>query len=256
MRIRTVVVEDQALSRERMVEFLAIESDVDIVAECASGIEAVAAIRELTPDLVLLDLQMPEMDGFGVVAEMGPSMPLTIFVTAYDEFALKAFDLHAFDYLLKPFGRERVQEAIARARTHLHEAREQQLARRFVSLVEHAGGVTPSVSDRLVVKSGGRLVLLALDDLDAAESAGNYVRLHASGQTHVIRETMATLESRLADRFCRIHRGWIVNLQRVRELSVRPGGDPELVMQDGTRYRVGRAYREVVERTLVKWRGQ
>ncbi len=256
MRIRTVVVEDQALARERMVEFLAVESDVEIVAECASGVEAITAIRELAPDLVLLDLQMPEMDGFGVVAEMGQSMPLTIFVTAYDAFALKAFDLHAFDYLLKPFGRERVQEAIGRARTHLNEAREEQLARRFVSLVEHARGGTPSVSDRLMVKSGGRLVLLALDDLDAAESAGNYVRLHAAGLTHVIRETMAALESRLAaDRFCRIHRGWIVNLSRVRELAARPGGDPELVMQDGTRYRVGRAYREAVEKALGRWRG-
>ena len=253
MRIRTVVVEDQALARERMLELLAVENDVDIVAECASGAEAIAAIRELEPDLVLLDLQMPEMDGFGVVAQIGPSMPLTIFVTAYDEFALKAFDLHAFDYLLKPFGRERVREAIARARTHLHEAREQQLARRFVSLVEHARGATPLVSDRLVVKSGGRLVLLPLEDLDAAESAGNYVRLHAAGLTHVIRETMAALESRLAaDHFCRIHRGWIVNLNRVRELSSRPGSDPELVMQDGTRYRVGRAYRDAVERALAR----
>ena len=151
MRIRTVVVEDQLLARERLVEMLAGETDVDVVASCGSGVEAVSAIREHGPDLVLLDLQMPDLDGFGVIAEIGSAMPLTIFVTAYDEFALRAFEVHAFDYLLKPFGRDRFLQALGRARAHLAEKQDEQLARRFVSLVEHAGAsdVPSPVPDRL-----------------------------------------------------------------------------------------------------------
>src|SRR6187399_324570 len=173
MRIRTVVVEDQLLARERLVEMLAGETDVDVVASCGSGVEAVSAIREHGPDLVLLDLQMPDLDGFGVVSEVGSAMPLTIFVTAYDEFALKAFEVHAFDYLLKPFGRERLQQALARARARLAEGREEQLARRLVSLVQDVGG-PKAPPDRLMVKSGGRVVFLTLEELDAVESEGNY----------------------------------------------------------------------------------
>ena len=257
MRIRTVVVEDQPIARERLVEMLAGEADVDVVASCASGTEAVSAIREHGPDLVLLDLQMPDLDGFGVIAEMGNAMPLTIFVTAYDEFALRAFEVHAFDYLLKPFGRERFQQALGRARAHLAEGQDERLARRFVSLVEHAGGadVPTPVSDRLMVKSGGRLVLLPLDELDAVESAGNYVRLHTGNQAHLVRETMANLEGRLpSDRFCRIHRTWIVNLARVKMTTMRPNGEPELVMVDGRRFRVGRAYRDAVMARLAEVR--
>ena len=257
MRIRTVVVEDQPLARERLVEMLASEADVDVVASCSTGVEAVSAIREHGPDLVLLDLQMPDLDGFGVIAEIGSAMPLTIFVTAYDEFALRAFEVHAFDYLLKPFGRDRFLEALGRARAHLAEKQDEQLARRFVSLVEHAGAsdVPSPVPDRLMVKSGGRVVLLPLDELDAVESAGNYVRLHSGSQAHLVRETMANLEGRLpADRFCRIHRTWIVNLARVKMTAMRSNGEPELVMVDGRRFRVGRAYRDAVMTRLSEVR--
>jgi len=257
MRIRTVVVEDQPVARERLMEMLAGEADVDVVASCASGAEAVSAIREHGPDLVLLDLQMPDLDGFGVIAEMGTSMPLTIFVTAYDEFALRAFEVHAFDYLLKPFGRERFQQALGRARAHLAEGQDEQLARRFVSLVEHTGGpeVPAKVADRLMVKSGGRVVLLPVDELDAVESSGNYVRLHAGSHAHLVRETMANLEGRLpADRFCRVHRGWIVNLSRVKGTAIRINGEPELVMVDGRRFRVGRAYKDSVMARLSEVR--
>ena len=220
--IRTLVVEDQALARERLVELLSAETDVEVIAACGTGSDAVASIRALSPDLVLLDLQMPDLDGFGVVSEVGSAMPLTIFVTAYDEFALKAFEVHAFDYLLKPFGRERLQQALARARTRLAEGREEQLARRFVSLVGSASTDAPRVADRLAVKSGGRVVMLQVSELDAIESEGNYVRLHSGGQAHLVRETMANIEGRLSGhRFARVHRGWIVNLDRVRHLVSR-----------------------------------
>jgi two-component system, LytTR family, response regulator len=254
--IRTVVVEDQALARDRLVELLSEEIDVEVIAACGSGADAIASIRALAPDLVLLDLQMPDGDGFDVLTQVGSAMPLTIFVTAYDEFALRAFEVHAFDYLLKPFGRERLRQALARARAHLAERREEQLARRFVSLVGDATPDAPrKVSDRLAVKSGGRVVLLAVSDLDAIESEGNYVRLHTGGRVHLVRETMANIEGRLVGhRFCRVHRGWIVNLDRVQELVARSTSDPELVMRDGRKVRVGRAYRHAVERRLEESR--
>ncbi len=158
-RIRTLVVEDQPIARDRLVELLQSEPDVEVVGAADTGLDAVEAIRRLSPDLVFLDLQIPDLDGFGVIAEVGHAMPLTIFVTAYDEYALRAFDVHAFDYLLKPFGRERFQEALARARARLAEGREEQLARRLVSLVQDVGGPKP-LPDRLMVKSGGRVVFL------------------------------------------------------------------------------------------------
>src|SRR4249919_489605 len=255
--IRTLVVEDQALARERLVELLSAETDVEVIAACGTGSDAVASIRALSPDLVLLDLQMPDLDGFGVVSELGSAMPLTIFVTAYDEFALRAFEVHAFDYLLKPFGRDRFLQALGRARAHLADKQDEQLARRFVSLVEHAGAsdVPSPVPDRLMVKSGGRVVLLPLDELDAVESAGNYVRLYSGSQAHLVRETMANLEGRLPpDRFCRIHRTWIVNFARVKMTAMRPNGEPELVMLDGRRFRVGRAFRDSVMTRLSEVR--
>jgi two-component system LytT family response regulator len=165
-RIRTLVVEDQPIARDRLVELLQSEPDVEVVGAAETGLDAVEAIRRLSPDLVFLDLQIPDLDGFGVMTELGHAMPLTIFVTAYDEYALRAFDVHAFDYLLKPFGRERFQEALARARARLDEGREEQLARRLVSLVQDVGGPKP-LPDRLMVKSGGRVVFLALEELDA-----------------------------------------------------------------------------------------
>jgi two-component system LytT family response regulator len=245
-RIRTVVVEDQLMARERLVAMLGDEPDIDVVASCGTGSEAVAAIRRHMPNLVLLDLQMPDLDGFEIIAALGDAMPLTIFVTAYDEYALKAFEVHAFDYLLKPFGRERFQQAVARARTRLTEGLEEHLARRFISLV-HDAGSAPAASGRLMIKSSGRMMFLPLDEIDAVESAGNYVRLHSGGRSYLVRDTMAGIEARLgSDRFCRIHRGWIVNLDRVREVATRPTGEHELVLRDGRRLRVGRAYRDVV----------
>jgi two-component system, LytTR family, response regulator len=248
--IRTLVVEDQPIARDRLVELLRSEPDIEVVGSADTGLDAVDAIRRLSPDLVFLDLQIPDLDGFGVISEVGHAMPLTIFVTAYDEYALRAFDVHAFDYLLKPFGRERFLQALTRARARLAEGREEQLARRLVSLVQDVGGPRP-LPDRLMVKAGGRVVFLALEELDAVESEGNYVRLHAGARVHLVRETMASIELRLGhDRFCRIHRGWIVNLDRVRELHVRANGEHELVTHEGRSYRVGRAYRDAVQERL------
>lgn len=249
--LRVLVVEDQPLSRQRLVSLLAEEPGVEVVAACETGEEAIEAARQLSPDLMLVDLEIPGLNGFGVVEALAPAPPLTIFVTAHDQYAVRAFDVKAFDYLLKPFSRDRLREALARAREHLAVGRDERLARRLVSLV-HGLDDEPPPTDRLMVKSAGRVVFVSLAELDAVESEGNYVRLHAGNRAWLVRETMTSIEGRLrGGRFCRIHRGWIVNLDRITELFVRPTGEHMLLAADGREYRVGRAYRNAVQQRLM-----
>jgi two-component system LytT family response regulator len=252
-RIRTLVVEDQLLAREHLVGWLNAESDVDVVGACSGGWQAIEAIRSLRPDLVLLDLDLPDIDGFRVIEEVGAeAMPTTIFVTAFDEFAVRAFEVHAFDYLLKPFGKERLHDALERARLHLGTERESELARRLMALVHDARPARPSANGgRFLVKSGGRILFVPFSDIDFVEADGNYVRIHAGARSHVIRETMQSVEQRLAEqRFARVHRSRIVNLDRITELRARGNGEYELVLRDGSRFRVGRAYRDLLQERL------
>ena len=251
-RIRTIVVEDQLTSREHLVSSLSAEPDVEVVAACGGGRDAIDAIRSSRPDLVFLDLDLPDLDGFRVIEEIGPeSMPPTIFVTAFDEFAVKAFEVHAFDYLLKPFGRDRLHQALDRARQHLGSEREGELARRLMALVHDARPSRAAESGRFLVKSGGRILFVPFSEIDAVEAHGNYVRIHAGPRAHVIRETMQSVEQRLLpQRFARVHRSRIVNLERVTELRARGNGEYELVLRDGTSFKVGRAYREALQERL------
>ena len=240
------------MAREHLVSLLGEEPDVDVVAACCSGREAVESIGTLRPDLVFLDLDLPGLDGFGVIDAVGPAvMPPTIFVTAYDEFARRAFDVHAFDYLLKPFSRARLREALQRARRHLGSERDGELARRLMSLVQD-GRPAKTGAPRFLVRAGGRVLFVPFADIDWVESDGNYVRLHAGGRSHVVRETMASIERRLAGRrFARVHRTRIVNLDRVSVLEARGNGEYDVVMVDGARFRVGRVFRESVQRRLA-----
>jgi two-component system LytT family response regulator len=251
-RIRTIVVEDQLTSREHLVSSLTAEPDIEVVAACAAGRDAIDAIRSSRPDLVFLDLDLPDVDGFRVIEEVGPdAMPPTIFVTAFDEFAVKAFEVHAFDYLLKPFGRERLHEALERARQHLGTEREGELARRLMALVHDARPSRAADGGRFLVKAGGRILFVPYSDIDLVEAHGNYVRIHAGARSHVIRETMQSVEKRLLpQRFARVHRSRIVNLDRVTELRARGNGEYELVLRDGSSVRVGRAYRESLQERL------
>ena len=251
-RIRTLVVEDQLASREHLVSSLNAEPDVEVVAACGGGRDAIEAIRSSRPDLVFLDLDLPDVDGFRVIEEVGPdSMPPTIFVTAFDEFAVRAFEVHAFDYLLKPFGRERLHQALERARAHLGAEREGELARRLMALVHDARPHRPAENGRFLVKAGGRILFVPYTEIDFVEADGNYVRIHAGPRSHVIRETMQSVEKRLlAQRFARVHRSRIVNLDRVTELRARGNGEYELMLRDGSSVRVGRAYREAVQQRL------
>ena len=210
MRLRAVIVDDEPLARERVRELLGEESDVEVVAECADGVEAVAAIRREDPDLVFLDVQMPEMDGFEVLDALdAETLPAVVFVTAYDRYALKAFDVHAVDYLLKPFDRARFRSALDRARLDL---RSDDAGRRILALVADLRRERRP-QQRIVVKAAGRVFFLRPDEVDWMEAAGNYVRPHVGKEAYLVRETMKGLEERLdPDTFIRVHRSRIVNL--------------------------------------------
>jgi two-component system LytT family response regulator len=251
--IRTVVVEDEVMARDQLVQFLRDEPDIELVAACDSGASAIAVLQSTAVDLVLLDLEMPGMSGFGVIEAIGPSsMPPTIVVTAHDEYALQAFDVHAFDYLLKPFGRDRLHEALERMRIHIGNARDGALARRLLALSREVQAPEPHGA-RFLVKSAGRVLFVGFDEIDWIESNGNYVRLHAGGRTHVMRETMSSIEHRLGGRrFARVHRTRIVNLDRVTALNARGNGEYDVELRDGTKFPVGRAYREELEARLTK----
>ncbi len=251
--IRVLVADDQPMARERLVSLLAAEPDVEVAGVAASGQEAVDQIRQSSPDLVFLDLQMPGMDGFKVIEAIGVDrMPLTVFVTAYDEYAVRAFDVQALDYLLKPFGRHRFQSALDRARRHVARERRGEMAERLTQLLRD--GRTPQSSgERLLIKSGGRVSFVDVDQIDWVEAEGNYVRIHAGDQVHVMRETMHRLIERIgARRFFRTHRSRIVNIERVKELLIAGGGDYHVVLHDGTKIGLSRLYRDALQEQLAR----
>lgn len=250
-RIRTVVADDEPLARERIVSLLQSEPDIDVVAECPDGAKTVTAIQQLTPDLVFLDVQMPGADGFEVVQAVRPDrMPIVVFVTAYDKYALRAFDVHALDYLLKPFDRDRFNKALQRARDQVEKQHTGDLGRRLLALVQELKP-NPTRLDRLVVKSGGRVFFLRTDEIDWIEAAGNYVRLHLGNESHLFRETMNALETRLdPQRFFRIHRSRIVNIERIQELQPWFNGEYSVILRDGTKLTLSRGYREKLQERL------
>jgi two-component system LytT family response regulator len=251
--IRVLVADDQPMARERLAALLAVEAGVELAATAASGPETVDAIRKTAPDLVFLDMQMPGMDGFRVIEEIGVDcMPLTVFVTAYDEYAVRAFDVQALDYLLKPFGRPRFQAALARARRHLEREKQRGMADRLAELLR-TGRSDNEPRQRLLVKSGGRMSFIDADQIDWVEAEGNNVRIHAGEQVHVMRETMNALVERIGPtRFFRIHRSRIVNVARVKELLIARGGDYHVVLCDGQRLGLSRLYRDALQEQLMK----
>ncbi len=251
MPIRTLIVDDEPLGRQRIRHLLDQEDDVTVIGECANGKEAVAAIGTHTPDLVFLDVQMPVLDGFAVLEAVGATqMPVVIFVTAYDQYALQAFDVHALDYLLKPFDRERFQKALDRARVHLRRQGLDALSHRLQALLDQAHPATTYLK-RLAVKTGGQVFFLNVEEIDWIEAAGNYAGLHIKQKMHLIRETMGDLEARLDPAlFLRIHRSTIVNRDRIKALRVLPNGEYLLTLHDGTRLPSSRSYRDGVQALL------
>ncbi len=252
-KIRTLIVDDEPLARERLTSLLSAEADIEIVGQCRDGEEAVTAINDHTPDLVFLDVQMPAMNGFEVIEAVGSDkMPLVIFVTAFDQHALKAFQVRALDYVLKPFDRERFQEALQRARGQIQRDETGDLGRRLLALVKDLRRDQPK-TDRLVVKSGGRLFFLRTDEIDWIEASGNYVRLHVGPTSHLLRETMNAIEGRLdPEKFFRIHRSRIVNMERIQEMQPWLNGEYAVLLRTGTRLTLSRGYREKLQDRLAR----
>lgn len=250
MKIRALIVDDEPLARERLRTLLRKEPDFEIAGECSDGARAVAAIERIRPDVVFLDVQMPEADGFAVVEAVGAkAMPVVVFVTAYDKYALKAFEAHALDYLLKPFDRERFQATLARVRERLRDDTSR-WPRQLLSLLRELRPA-PQYLDRIVIRAGGRVTFLRTDEIDWIGAAGNYVELHAGKQAHLLRETMNQMESRLdPQKFLRIHRSTIVRMEQVRELHSSFHGDYEVLLRDGTRLTLTRSYKENLEKLL------
>ena len=253
-RIRTVIVDDEAPARTRIRQLLKGELDFEIVAECANGREAVERIIGEKPDVVFLDVQMPRLNGLEVCEAIcsAPTQPLIIFVTAYDEHALKAFELHAVDYLLKPFDRERFQMTLKHARDQLRRATGLSAVRRLEALLEE---LRPGVreKERLVFKENGRVIFVRTESLDWIEADGNYVRLHAGSESHYVRATLGKLEAQLPPaNFMRISRSAVVNLERVKELQPLFYGDYVVILQNGSRLNMTRNYRDRVESMLAR----
>ena len=250
-QIQVLVADDEAPARQRLLDLLHRDSQVGRIAEAADGVEAAEAIENQHFDLVLLDVQMPELDGIGVIDAIGPeAMPLTIFVTAYDQHAIRAFEANALDYLLKPFSDERFEAAMARVKTRLDERSLREFGQRMMRLAS-AAPASERRWDRLVIKSAGTTRFLRVADIDWIEAAGVYVNLHVAGKELLYRTALNELAERLdPKRFIRVHRSAIVNIESILQLEPLSHGEFDVVLKNGSRTRVSRTYRTLLEQRL------
>lgn len=245
--IRTVIVDDERLARQKLRTLLLDDEDIEIVSECSNGAEAVEAVRQFRPDLLLLDIEMPVADGFEVLNQLRvDQLPIVVFITAHDEYAVRAFEVEAVDYVMKPFDRARFHHALCRAKKRLDEGRadsDASLLRLIETMMKRSRTETASL-DHFVVKTRDRILLLPTGDVDWIEAEGKYVRLHASSASHLVRESIGDLESRLDTRkFLRIHRQTIVNVKRIQEMHRGFGGGLFVLLRDGTKLSMSRRYR-------------
>jgi two-component system LytT family response regulator len=252
MKIRALIVDDEPLARQRIRLLAHDEPDLEIISECASGKDALTAIERDPPDLLFLDVQMPEMDGFEVLEKLPRErLPVSIFTTAYDQHAVRAFEAHALDYLLKPFQPERFKAAVARAREHLANQQASSAARGLLDLLAarqslHATTAVTNFLTRLTIKTDDKMVVIKIADIDSIESAGNYVAVNIGKESHILRETLNALEAQLdPEKFLRVSRSAIVNLDRVKELQPMFKGEHIIVLQNGKRLAMTRGLREV-----------
>lgn len=252
--IRVLLVDDEPLAREMIREMFKDDPEVEVVAECVNGREAVEAIQEHNPDLIFLDVQMPEIGGFDVLEALkSVHVPHVIFVTAYDQYAVRAFEVHALDYLLKPFDRERFESAWKRAKSHILATRNGEMDQRILAILEELKAGSKYL-ERLVIKSGGRVFFLDTDDIDWIEAEGNYVSVHTGKKSHLLRETISSLEAQLdPKKFLRIHRSSIVKIDRIKELQPWFHGEYRVILLDGTQLTLSRNYRENLQEALGRF---
>jgi two-component system LytT family response regulator len=259
--IRALIVDDEPAARDAIRSLLAGDAEIHIVGECADGHTALRAIANTSPDLLFLDVQMPEMDGFTMLRQLDPArLPVVVFVTAFDQYALQAFDVHATDYLLKPFDDDRFREAVSRAKQSVRAGQLGRLSEELRALLDGVipGAPAPRTAapggpylKRLVIKSGGRVTLLNVRDIDWIEAEGDYVKIHVAKAWHLLRETMKRLEAQFDPaRFVRIHRSTIVNVERIKELQPYFRGEYVVILQDGKSLKLSRGYKEHLESML------
>jgi two-component system, LytTR family, response regulator len=254
-KIKAIIVDDEPPARRNLRALLKAVPDIELVKECGNGRDAVSQIRALEPDLVFLDVQMPEMDGFEVLEQLTDQpLPVIIFVTAYDQYALKAFEVSALDYLLKPFCDARFHKALAGARRQIEQQDASELGRKLLTLMgtrEARAAAPPRYLTRLMVKTAGRVIFIRTEEIDWIEAYDNYLRLHVAGRAHLLRQTMNELEAALnPEQFARIHRSTIVNLDRVKELHPHFGGEHLVILQDGTKLKLSRSRKEWLDQWL------
>jgi two-component system, LytTR family, response regulator len=257
-KIKTIIVDDEPLARRNLRLLLEQDSQIEIIGECRNGKEAVKAIESSHPDLIFLDIQMPEMDGFDVLEQVGADqVHAIVFVTAFDQYALKAFSVHALDYLLKPYDDLRFSQALQRAKTQIESREINKVSKRLLALLEERENQKELTTNkkpyltRLMIKLASRVVLLKVDEIDWIEADGNYAKLHVGKKAHLLREKMHDLEAQLDPRrFVRIHRSIIVNLERIRELHPHFNGDYIVVLEDGRQLKLSRSRRENLEARL------
>jgi two-component system, LytTR family, response regulator len=255
MSMRALIVDDEPLARTALSRLLKRDTDIVIVGECGDGESAVKSIRQMKPDVVFLDVQMPEMDGFQVIETVGvEQMPTTIFVTAYDKYAMRAFDASAVDYLLKPFLPDRLSRALARARDRWQNRQDKDAAKRLFALLDNR--YSSDYVRRLAVASGGRIVFVAVEEIDWIGAEDNYARLHVGRLVYEVRETLQALMEKLdPQEFIRIHRSTIVNVRRIREVQPWFQGSHIIVLKSGEELRMSRYQKEAVDRLLGRKAG-
>ena len=242
-KIRALIVDDEELARDRIASLLTEQTDVEVVGTCADGPSAVETIERERPDLVFLDVQMPGMDGFEVIENLDREhVPAVVFVTAHDAHAIRAFEIHALDFLLKPFDQTRFEKALERARAQLTRDKSSTIDSRLVSLLEELRDER-RYPERLIVKSSGRVFFVRAEDIDWVEASGNYVKIHTKGEAHLLRESMKNMEAKLDPKtFVRIHRSAIVNIDRIKELEPWLHGEYVVIVRDGTRLTASRVF--------------
>jgi two-component system LytT family response regulator len=243
--VRVLVVDDELLARDRILDMLGRDPRIEVIGQCANGDDAIESIRRLSPDLVFLDVEMPGKNGFAVLENLAPAeIPVVIFVTAYDQYAVRAFEFHALDYLLKPFDHERFDRSLSRAIAHIGNDKSENLTARILRTLEEMKQ-RPVHLERLVIKMNGHVFFVKTEEIDWLEAEGNYVRLHAGRESYLLRDTITALESQLDPRkFVRVHRSFIVNLDRIQELQPWFHGEYRIILREGVQLTLSRSYRE------------
>jgi two-component system LytT family response regulator len=244
-------VDDESLARERIRDMLKGDTDIEVIAECTNGYDAIESIREQSPDLIFLDVEMPGMDGFAVLESLDVAvLPMIIFVTAYDQYAVKAFEVYALDYLLKPFDQERFDKALSRAKAAIFNNKNESLSQRILKALDEIKS-KPVHLERLVIKMNGHVFFVKTDEIDWLEAEGNYVRLHSGKESYLLRDTITALENQLdPKKFIRVHRSAMVNIDRIQELQPWFHGEYRIILKEGVELTLSRSYREKLHEAL------